>query len=899
MLRNWKMHETMLGFLVIVISVLLLQFGAASNSKAEVLPSDEPLTIETISIGEKDIYRPGETAVVTAEPNKAVSNATYNFRLYKDNVLCSTTTQSFNQLTVTFDDEGTYKLRVRVIDESGERSVFKQSDIVDVIADYPLTPEIFDFRMESGTAIQRGESVKYSFKVRGGSGKFEDYNYWYIVDNVNYEDENDADDEEEDHGNYFGWQNAYEFFANSGTMSVSCYLRFVSEGEYSVSFSCMDVDGKTKGAFVSLPQITVEEKPITIKNITCDHDRAIAGEPITWNVETSDTTAQLIYCYQLYRYGDTYGASDDPHYKLLDQQISIEPTYSYTLKERLEAEGLELRVSAHVPETGKVTNTYKCRIRNDYFYEYDVEVDEELWDQYEHMVSLYCATAKESYSVGDTISWLAVSVNENWDDSIGEYVITGYVPINVPAMQFNFVLTDVDGDLVAESGWQNSVEYSYTFQEGGWYLMTLKARDRYSGREMVLIGELGDSARYYISSSELQYNPDIWTFVVGDFLHTTDEVRFVIYATENDSDDDVCEFYVYKDGELVWNRPGKLTTDIFNNERCYQLIYRIEDYGRYEARACITRADCTTIWHISDEPCSFSPPVMNTLLVTDYMRDWYGDYSSEFDSNPVFHSAGESVRLTANATGGIGELEYEFNISLDGEPYSFGTFTEATTPGLVDRNEMAIMLRQPGTYKASVRAKDAFGTWTETVWSSEFYATDWQNTVLQISGVYRGARACRVGDESIWNVVSTGGIGQREFQFVLYRDGEKYSVFDWQKSNYKKVKFNAPGTYYMMVAARDESGAQTDFVSSGLVYVSDESEAEEEFPDEGIIVLPMSMTEIESKSFVGIGSEYIEIPATVEAIAADAFDPEAKLIVIANSFADKWAKEHGFMTLYR
>lgn len=185
---NGSKYRTMCGFFAIAVGIFLVQLtalaepsSAVSNNGDESINSteaavtntdnrlsDDSLIIETVSVGEKNVYRPGETAAVTVSTNQALSDATYTYKLYRNNVLYNTTELKSNQFSLTFDEEGTYAVKARVSDALGSKSEFKRSESVDVIAEYPQTPEIYDFRMESGTDIQRGESAKYSYKVRGG-----------------------------------------------------------------------------------------------------------------------------------------------------------------------------------------------------------------------------------------------------------------------------------------------------------------------------------------------------------------------------------------------------------------------------------------------------------------------------------------------------------------------------------------------------------------------------------------------------------------------------------------------------------------------------------------------------------------------------------------------------------
>ena len=58
------------------------------------------------------------------------------------------------------------------------------------------------------------------------------------------------------------------------------------------------------------------------------------------------------------------------------------------------------------------------------------------------------------------------------------------------------------------------------------------------------------------------------------------------------------------------------------------------------------------------------------------------------------------------------------------------------------------------------------------------------------------------------------------------------------------------------------------------------------------LVLPASLTTIESEAFKGLNVRYIQVPATVTSIAADAFDGDVALLVPEGSYAEEWARLH-------
>ena len=58
------------------------------------------------------------------------------------------------------------------------------------------------------------------------------------------------------------------------------------------------------------------------------------------------------------------------------------------------------------------------------------------------------------------------------------------------------------------------------------------------------------------------------------------------------------------------------------------------------------------------------------------------------------------------------------------------------------------------------------------------------------------------------------------------------------------------------------------------------------------LLLPASLTVIESEAFRGLNVRYIQVPATVTSIADDAFDGDVALLVTRDSYAEEWARLH-------
>ncbi|MBR6705432.1 MAG: leucine-rich repeat domain-containing protein [Clostridia bacterium] len=63
---------------------------------------------------------------------------------------------------------------------------------------------------------------------------------------------------------------------------------------------------------------------------------------------------------------------------------------------------------------------------------------------------------------------------------------------------------------------------------------------------------------------------------------------------------------------------------------------------------------------------------------------------------------------------------------------------------------------------------------------------------------------------------------------------------------------------------------------------------------QGMLILPSSVTVIESGAFAGVDAESVKIPFGVTQIAPDAFEADMILIVEPGSYAEAWAREHGF-----
>jgi len=58
------------------------------------------------------------------------------------------------------------------------------------------------------------------------------------------------------------------------------------------------------------------------------------------------------------------------------------------------------------------------------------------------------------------------------------------------------------------------------------------------------------------------------------------------------------------------------------------------------------------------------------------------------------------------------------------------------------------------------------------------------------------------------------------------------------------------------------------------------------------LVLPQSLTTIDSEAFAGVATKLIQVPGTVTQIADDAFEDDVTLIVESDSYAEEWARTH-------
>ena len=79
----------------------------------------------------------------------------------------------------------------------------------------------------------------------------------------------------------------------------------------------------------------------------------------------------------------------------------------------------------------------------------------------------------------------------------------------------------------------------------------------------------------------------------------------------------------------------------------------------------------------------------------------------------------------------------------------------------------------------------------------------------------------------------------------------------------------------------------------GSTVIEPEADSEEK-----VLSLPANLTTIEAGAFLDVAAEKIVIPAGVSEIGNNAFTAGTILVVVDDSYAERWAIENGYETVF-
>ena len=124
----------------------------------------------------------------------------------------------------------------------------------------------------------------------------------------------------------------------------------------------------------------------------------------------------------------------------------------------------------------------------------------------------------------------------------------------------------------------------------------------------------------------------------------------------------------------------------------------------------------------------------------------------------------------------------------------------------------------------------------------------------------------------------------------VFVDGEYYGVAKRDDSGQQTISLNLKNAGIHTVQVQTSKYINNEEVSPmsdpAAITVRSEKEAD--------LILPATLTKIESEAFAGVKNVNISISSTVQEIDADAFDKSVTLLVPAGSEWVQWCMDHGY-----
>ena len=156
---------------------------------------------------------------------------------------------------------------------------------------------------------------------------------------------------------------------------------------------------------------------------------------------------------------------------------------------------------------------------------------------------------------------------------------------------------------------------------------------------------------------------------------------------------------------------------------------------------------------------------------------------------------GISLKLTTQATGGIGTLQYKYYRYLNG---AYAQIKDWSTS-----NSITIAPSTAGTYDLWVAVKDESGKIVRKNMSFEFKN---QNSLEISSFTADKASPQEVGTEIKLTARATGVTGTANYKYYRYLNGVYEQIKDWSVDNTATIVPSTEGTYDLWVAVKDEKG---------------------------------------------------------------------------------------------
>ena len=153
---------------------------------------------------------------------------------------------------------------------------------------------------------------------------------------------------------------------------------------------------------------------------------------------------------------------------------------------------------------------------------------------------------------------------------------------------------------------------------------------------------------------------------------------------------------------------------------------------------------------------------------------------------------GEKMRWRASATGGSGNYLYTFRLYRDGK--------EIERTGKSDYSDFEYTIDKTGTYQVVVNVQDTTSGKTASVMSAETSIF----TPITVNSFSSNIPAAVLGQQIFWEADVSGGEGELEYSYTLYKDDTIVQSTDFLAGNYKySYKPHEEGTYNVTVNIRD------------------------------------------------------------------------------------------------
>ena len=198
---------------------------------------------------------------------------------------------------------------------------------------------------------------------------------------------------------------------------------------------------------------------------------------------------------------------------------------------------------------------------------------------------------------------------------------------------------------------------------------------------------------------------------------------------------------------------------------------------------------CTYIY-VFDEAGNYSYVELNTINIPEKtVTEPTFSVTVTTSSNA---KQGEKMRWRASAAGGSGNYLYTFRLYRDGK--------EIQRTSKTDYSDFEYTIDKTGTYYVVVNVQDTTSGKTASVISAETNIF----TPITVNSFSSNIPAAVLGQQIFWEADVSGGEGELEYSYTLYKDDTIVQSTDFLAGNYKySYKPHEEGTYNVTVNIRD------------------------------------------------------------------------------------------------